>query len=51
VRGDALVALNRKEDARAAYNDALANLDPNSPNRAFVQMKLSDLGGAENKGS
>ena len=50
VRGDALVALNRKEDARAAYRDALANLDPNSPNRAFVQMKLSDLG-AENKGS
>jgi predicted negative regulator of RcsB-dependent stress response len=51
VRGDALVALNRKEDARAAYRDALANLDPNSPNRAFVQMKLSDLGGAEKKGS
>jgi predicted negative regulator of RcsB-dependent stress response len=51
VRGDALVALNRKEDARAAYRDALANLDPNSPSRAFVQMKLSDLGGAENKGS
>ena len=51
LRGDALVALNRKDDARAAYNDALANLDPNAPNRAFVQMKLNDLGGAENKGS
>jgi predicted negative regulator of RcsB-dependent stress response len=47
LRGDALVALNRKEDARAAYNDALANLDPNAPNRAFVQMKLSELGSAE----
>jgi predicted negative regulator of RcsB-dependent stress response len=51
LRGDALVALNRKDDARAAYNDALANLDPNAPNRAFVQMKLNDLGDAENKGS
>lgn len=51
LRGDALVALNRREEARAAYNDALANLDPNAPNRNFVQMKLSDLGAAEKKGS
>ena len=51
LRGDALVALNRKDDARAAYSDALANLDPNAPNRNFVQMKLNDLGGAEKKGS
>jgi predicted negative regulator of RcsB-dependent stress response len=51
LRGDALVALNRKDEARAAYNDALANLDPNASNRAFVQMKLNDLGAAENKGS
>lgn len=51
LRGDALVALNRKDDARAAYADALANLDPNAPNRAFVQMKFDDLGGAEKKGS
>jgi predicted negative regulator of RcsB-dependent stress response len=51
LRGDALVALNRKDDARAAYKDALANLDPNAPNRGFVQMKLDDLGGAEKQGS
>ena len=51
LRGDALVALDRKAEARAAYQDALANLDPNAPNRAFVQMKLNDLGGAEAKGS
>jgi predicted negative regulator of RcsB-dependent stress response len=51
LRGDALVALNRRDDARAAYLDALANLDPNAPTRAFVQMKLGDLGGAEKKGS
>jgi len=51
LRGDALVALDRKDEARAAYTEALANLDPNSPNRAFVEMKLNDLGGAEKKGS
>ena len=51
LRGDALVALNRKDEARTAYQDALANLDPNAPNRAFVQMKLNDLGTAERKGS
>jgi len=51
LRGDALVALGRKDEARTAYTDALANLDPNSPNRAFVEMKLNDLGGAEKKGS
>jgi predicted negative regulator of RcsB-dependent stress response len=51
LRGDALVALNRKDEARTAYSDALANLDPNASNRAFVQMKLNDLGAAENKGS
>lgn len=51
LRGDALVALNRKDEARTAYQDALANLDPNAPNRAFVQMKLNDLGATEKKGS
>ena len=51
LRGDALVALKRTDDARAAYKDALANLDPNSPNRTFVQMKLNDLGNAEKKDS
>ncbi|HXR64149.1 MAG TPA: tetratricopeptide repeat protein [Rudaea sp.] len=51
LRGDALVALDRKAEARTAYSDALANLDPNASNRAFVQMKLNDLGAAENKGS
>ena len=44
LRGDALVALNRKDEARSAYENALANLDPNAPTRNFVQMKLNDLG-------
>jgi predicted negative regulator of RcsB-dependent stress response len=41
----------RKDEARTAYTEALANLDPNSSNRAFVEMKLNDLVGAEKKGS
>jgi predicted negative regulator of RcsB-dependent stress response len=51
LRGDALVALGRKDDARNAYTNALTNLDAGAPNHAFVEMKLSDLGTAENKGS
>jgi predicted negative regulator of RcsB-dependent stress response len=44
VRGDIFAKLNRGADARAAYQDALSHLDPQAPNRAFVQMKLDDLG-------
>jgi predicted negative regulator of RcsB-dependent stress response len=51
LRGDALAALGRKDEARTAYNDALTNLDPNAINRAFVEMKRNDLGGEEKKGS
>jgi len=56
LRGDALVALGRKAEARTAYTDALTNLDAGAPNHAFVEMKLSDLGsdqkvGEEKKGS
>lgn len=51
LRGDALGALDRKDEARTAYTDALTNLDPNAPNRSFIEMKRSDLGGVEKKGS
>jgi len=51
LKGDALVALGRKDEARVAYAEALTTLDPNAPNRAFVEMKLNDLGSAEKKGS
>jgi len=44
LRGDALVALGRKDEARAAYTNALTNLDAGAPNHTFVEMKLSDLG-------
>jgi predicted negative regulator of RcsB-dependent stress response len=43
IRGDALVKLGRSDDARAAYQEALDKLDPQAPNRSFVQMKLDDL--------
>ena len=51
LRGDALAASGRKDEARTAYTDALTNLDPNAPNRSFIEMKRSDLGGEEKKGS
>jgi predicted negative regulator of RcsB-dependent stress response len=51
LRGDALVALGRKDDARAAYADALSHADAMSGNRSVLEMKLNDLGGAEKKGS
>ena len=43
LRGDVLAQLNRNDDARAAYQDALTRLDPQAPNRPFVQMKLDNL--------
>lgn len=44
LRGDALASLGRKDEARTAYTDALAKLEPGAPNRSFLEMKLSDLG-------
>jgi predicted negative regulator of RcsB-dependent stress response len=49
LRGDALAALGRKDEARNAYTETLTNIDPNAPNRAFVEMKLNDLGGGMEK--
>ena len=46
LRGDALVVLGRIDDARAAYEDALAALDAGSPQRNFVEMKRDDLAAA-----
>lgn len=46
IRGDALTKLGRADAARTAYEDALTHLDPQAPNRNFVQMKLDDLGAA-----
>ena len=45
LRGDALTAAGRAADARVAYEEALATLDPKSPYRAYVQVKLDAAGG------
>jgi predicted negative regulator of RcsB-dependent stress response len=46
LRGDILAAAGRSADARTAYTNALAHLDPRSPYRNYVQVKLDTLGGA-----
>src|SRR5260363_98773 len=45
-RGDALAAQGQREQARAAYRDALQSLDAkNTAARQWVQLKLNALGG------
>jgi len=46
LRGDALSAAGRAADARVAYQEALATLDPKSQYRSYVQVKLDAVGGA-----
>src|SRR6184192_1140858 len=46
LRGDALTAAGRAADARVAYQEALATLDPKSQYRSYVQVKLDAVGGA-----
>jgi len=43
IRGDALLKLGRADDARRAYEEAIADLDAQAPGRSIVQMKLDDL--------
>jgi predicted negative regulator of RcsB-dependent stress response len=45
-RGDLLLAQGRRDDARAAYADALSKLQDDSSLRQIVQLKLDALGGA-----
>lgn len=45
LRGDALAAAGRTDDARKAYEIALAKLDARSPYRNFVEVKFQALGG------
>ena len=46
ARGDALFALGKREEARAAYTQALAKLDVASPIRHLVELKLTEAGGS-----
>ena len=47
VRGDALSRKGSKQDARSAYLRSLAHLEPTNRSRERIQMKLDDLGVAE----
>ncbi|MCC8361496.1 tetratricopeptide repeat protein [Lysobacter sp. A6] len=45
ARGDALYALGKIEEARAAYAQALVKLDVATPARRLVELKLIQVGG------
>jgi len=46
LKGDVLLAAGKPAEAKAAYQLALAKLDPKSPYRAYIQVKFDALGGA-----
>ncbi|MEO6929385.1 MAG: tetratricopeptide repeat protein [Casimicrobiaceae bacterium] len=45
LRGDAFTVAGRNDDARKAYETALAKLDARSPYRNYVEVKFQALGG------
>ena len=45
-RGDLLAAQGKRDEARAAYQQAFGKLDERSPLREVVRLKLDALGGA-----
>jgi len=47
LKGDILAAAGKNAEAKAAYEIALAKIDPKSPYRAFVKVKFDALGGAQ----
>ena len=49
VRGDAQLALGRRDDARKAYEQALTKLDVASPHRRVLELKLTEVGGSPAK--
>lgn len=49
VRGDALMAAGKRDEAREAYLKALTGLDVASPQRRLVELKLTDAGGTPPK--
>lgn len=46
LRGDALLAQGKVDEARAAYQAAFGKLGEDNPYRSIVELKLDDLGGA-----
>ena len=51
LRGDALVKLGRQDDARKAYQAAIAAMGDSAPQRGVVQTKLDDLAVAGKQGA
>jgi len=45
-KGDILVAQNKLEEARAAYQTAIEKTDARSTGRQLIQIKLDAIGGA-----
>ncbi|KRG63854.1 membrane protein [Stenotrophomonas humi] len=45
IRGDALIAQNKRDEAREVYTQALAKLDVAAPQRRLLETKLMDAGG------
>lgn len=45
IRGDALVAQDKREQARELYAQSLAKLDVAAPQRRLLEIKLMDAGG------
>ena len=45
-KGDILFAQGKRDQARAAYQDALAKTDRKNPGRQLIQLKLDAIGGA-----
>jgi len=45
LRGDALAAAGRNDEARKAYEIALAKIDTRSPYRNYIEVKFQSLGG------
>ncbi|MFC5474809.1 tetratricopeptide repeat protein [Paraherbaspirillum soli] len=48
-KGDILVAQNKLDDARAAYQLALDKMESHNPGRQLIQLKLDAIGGAPAK--
>lgn len=49
ARGDAQLALGKRDEARKAYADALTKLDVAAPQRRLLELKLTDAGGTPAK--
>ncbi len=45
LKGDVLVGQGKTAEAKGAYQAALEKMDPGSPYRGFIELKLESLGG------